>query len=125
MGGLSPMRDDRGVVITVRNLFAAAQLTSDAREQLGALGRVAQAHPDFPVQVVVHSTGSKAKSAEARDDERKRGDSVAKALSEAGASSERISVEAAGSAHPVLDASVSRNPSRSERIEIIFVDPGG
>jgi flagellar motor protein MotB len=77
------------------------------------------------VQVVVHSTGAKGKSSEARDDERKRGDTVAKALADGGASSERIAVEAAGSSHPVLDASVSRNPSRSERIEIIFVDPGG
>jgi len=125
MGGLSPVRDDRGVVVTVRNLFAGAQLNGDAREQLGVLGRVAQAHPDFPVQVVVHSAGAKGKSSEARDEERKRGDTIAKALSEAGASSERIAVEAAGSARPVLDPSVARNASRSERIEIIFVDPGG
>jgi outer membrane protein OmpA-like peptidoglycan-associated protein len=73
------------------------------------------------VQVVVHSAGGKAKSAE----ERKRGDAVAKALAEAGASSERMTVEAAGSAHPALDPNASRTPSRSERIEIIFVDPGG
>jgi outer membrane protein OmpA-like peptidoglycan-associated protein len=125
MGGLAPMRDDRGVVVTVRNVFEAAQLTSDAREQLGALGRVAQAHPDFPVQVVVHSTGAKGKTAQSREDERKRGDTVAKALAEGGAPSERIAVEAAGSAHPVLDPGVSKNPQRSERIEIIFVDPGG
>jgi hypothetical protein len=124
MGGLAPVRDDRGVVVTVRNFFTAAQLTSDAREQLGALGRVSQAHPDFPVQVVVHSAGAKGK-AQARDDERKRGDTIAKALAEAGAPSERIAVEAAGSAHPILDPGISRNPQRSERIEIIFVDPGG
>ena len=125
MGGLAPVRDDRGVVVTVRNLFAAAQLTSDAREQLGALGRVAQAHPDFPVQVVVHSAGVKGRSLELRDDERKRGDAVAKVLTEAGATSERLAVEAAGSAHPILDPGVSRSPSRNERVEIIFVDPGG
>jgi outer membrane protein OmpA-like peptidoglycan-associated protein len=125
MGGLSPVRDDRGVVITVRNLFAAAELTADAREQLGALGRVAQAHPDFPVQVVVHSAGAKGKSTEARAEQRKRGDAVAKVLAEAGARAERMTVEAAGSAHPALDPTASRNPSRSERVEIIFVDPGG
>jgi outer membrane protein OmpA-like peptidoglycan-associated protein len=125
MGGLSPVRDDRGVVVTVRNLFAAAQLTADAREQLGTLGRVAQAHPDFPVQVVVHSAGGKGKSTEARAEERKRGDAVAKVLAEAGAKAERMTVETAGSAHPALDPTASRSPSRSERIEIIFVDPGG
>jgi hypothetical protein len=125
MGGLSPVRDDRGVVVTVRNVFAATQLTGDAREQIGALGRVAQAHPEFPVQVVVHSAGAKGKTSQAREEERKRGDAVAKALSESGAPSDRIAVEPAGSAHPVLDPSVARTPSRSERIEIIFVDPGG
>jgi outer membrane protein OmpA-like peptidoglycan-associated protein len=125
MGGLAPVRDDRGVVVTVRNLFAAAQLTTEAKEQLGALGRVAQAHPDFPVQVVVHSAGARAKTREARAEERKRGEAVAKALKEAGASTERIAVEAAGSVHPVFDPALSRDPSRSERIEIIFVDPGG
>ncbi|MET0592360.1 MAG: hypothetical protein ABW133_06655 [Polyangiaceae bacterium] len=120
MGGLDPARDDRGVIVTVRNVFGGADLTNDGKEQIGALGRVAQAHPDFPVQVVVHSS-SKGKTAE----ERKRGDAIAKALSEGGAKSDRVTVEPAGSAHPVLDSTVTRNPSRSERVEIIFVDPGG
>jgi outer membrane protein OmpA-like peptidoglycan-associated protein len=117
MGALAPVRDDRGVIVTVRNVFAAAELTADGREQLGALGRVAQAHPDFPVQVVVHSSTTKGKG---REDDRKRGDTIAKALADAGASSERISIEAAGTAHRLLDG-----PPRSERVEIIFVDPGG
>jgi hypothetical protein len=123
MGGLAPVRDDRGVVVTVRNMFTAAELTSGGREQIGALGRVAQSHPDFPVQVVVHS--AKGKGADARQEDKKRGDAVAKAMAEAGASGERIAVETAGSAHPVLDPTVARAPSRSERVEIIFVDPGG
>ena len=122
MGGLAPVRDDRGVVVTVRNVFTAAELTSGGREQIGALGRVAQSHPDFPVQVVVHS--AKGKGADGRGD-KKRGDAVAKAMAEAGVNGERIAVEAAGSAHPVLDPTVARAPSRSERVEIIFVDPGG
>jgi hypothetical protein len=125
MGGLSPARDDRGVVVTVRNVFTAAELTSGGREQIGALGRVAQAHPDFPIQVVVHSAGAKSKADGARQEDKKRGDAVAKAMAEAGASGEKMAVEAAGSVHPVLDPGVARAPSRSERVEIIFVDPGG
>ncbi len=73
----------------------------------------------------MHSAGAKGKTSQAREEDRKRGDTVAKALSEAGATSDRIAVEAAGSAHPVLDPGVARNAARSERIEIIFVDPGG
>jgi hypothetical protein len=114
MGGLLPMRDDRGVVVTLRELFAASQLTKEARERLAALGRVAQAHADFPVQVVVHGAS-----------DRQQGDAVAKALVEAGANRERLLVEAAGSAHPLLDAGLARDPKRNERIEVIFVDPGG
>jgi outer membrane protein OmpA-like peptidoglycan-associated protein len=121
MGGLAPVRDDRGVVVTMRDLFATADLTASAREQLAALGRVAQAHPDFPVQVVVHSAGAKGKTS----DERKRGDAVAKALSDGGAKADRVAVEPAGTAHPVLDAGLAKGATRSERVEIIFVDPGG
>jgi len=119
MGGLSPVRDDRGVVVTLRNLFAGDQLTKEGRDRLDSLGRVAQAHPDFPVQVVVHASGPKSKLG--RDE----GMAISKALVEAGANAERMLVEAAGSAHPVIDPSIARDASRNERIEIIFVDPGG
>jgi hypothetical protein len=115
MGGLSPMRDDRGVVVTLRELFAASQLTKEARDRLAALGRVAQAHADFPVQVVVHGAGT----------DRQQGDAVVRVLVDAGANKERVLVEAAGSAHPLLDASLARDPKRNDRIEVIFVDPGG
>jgi outer membrane protein OmpA-like peptidoglycan-associated protein len=128
MGGLSPVRDDRGVVVTLRNLFAQNQLTQDARDQLASLGRVAQAHPEFPVQVVVHAAGPRGKGPGGKDSaasDQQRGDAVAKALVDAGAGSERIRVEPAGSAHPVIDPAIARDPIRNDRIEIIFVDPGG
>ncbi len=104
MGGLYPVRDDRGVVLTLRDLFAANQLTREAHERLTALGRVAQAHQDS-------------------DEDRRRGEAVAQSLVDAGANKDRVSVETAGTAHPVLEP--ARDPKRSERIEIIFVDPGG
>jgi hypothetical protein len=120
MGGWSPMRDDRGVVVTLRELFSQSQLTREGRDRLAALGRVAQAHADFPLQVVVHTRGAKSAGGD-----RQQGDTVAKALVDAGANKERVWVEAAGSAHPIIDPSLARDPSRNERIEIIFVDPGG
>jgi len=70
--------------------------------------------------VVVVSAGDRAAGAD-----RQQGDLVAKALVDAGANQEKLVVEAAGTAHPVLDPALSRAPSRNERIEIIFVDPGG
>jgi outer membrane protein OmpA-like peptidoglycan-associated protein len=70
--------------------------------------------------VIVHSAGGRSVGAD-----RQQGDAVAKALVEAGANPDRLLVEAAGTAHPVLDPAFSRAPSRNERIEIVFVDPGG
>jgi hypothetical protein len=126
MGGLSPVRDDRGVVVVLRDAFAGKELSRENRERVEALGRVARAHADFPLQVVVHAAGAKA--GVARTDaaqDRQRGETVSKALVQAGAHGERIMVEAAGTAHPLLDPALMRDPARNERIEIIFVDPGG
>jgi hypothetical protein len=127
MGGLAPVRDDRGVAVTLRQLFSAGQLSPDGRDRIEALGRVAQAHADFPVEIVVHAAGAKSGGGgnEAGDPDRQRGEAVAKALAAAGVPSQRILVEAAGTAHPVLDPLIARDPARNERIEIIFIDPGG
>jgi hypothetical protein len=125
MGGLSPVRDDRGVVVTLRDIFVANQLTPSARDRLTALGRVAQAHAEFPVQVVVHSARPSLNGGADADQDRKRGDAVAQSLVEAGAKRERVFVEAAGTAHPILEPALARAPKRSDRIEITFVDPGG
>ena len=121
------MRDDRGVGHACK-IFAANQLSKEGREQVEALGRVAQAHTDFPLQVVVHAAGPKSgpgTGKEPTEPDRQRGEAVAKVLAGAGAASERILVEAAGTAHPALDPNIARDPVRNDRIEIIFVDPGG
>jgi hypothetical protein len=128
VGGLSPVRDDRGVVVTLRKIFAADQLSKEGREQVEALGRVAQAHAEFPLQVVVHAAGSKSGAGAGKGPalpDRQRGETIAKVLSDAGAASDRILVEAAGTAHPAIDPTIASDPGRNERIEIIFVDPGG
>jgi len=126
MGGLAPARDDRGVVVTLRQVFAGDHMQQEIRDKLEALGRVAQSHSDFPLQVVVHAGGSRPKGGrEVMAADRRRGDEVAQALADGGATRERIVVEAAGSAHPVVDPAIARDPRRSERVEIIFVDPGG
>jgi outer membrane protein OmpA-like peptidoglycan-associated protein len=125
MGGLSPTRDDRGVAVTLRGLFTAGQLTKEAKDRLETLGRVAKAHPDFPVEVVVHASGPGKAPASDSSTDRGRGSAVAEALSKGGLAEDKIWVEAAGSAHPVLDPSIARDARRNERIEIIFIDPGG
>jgi outer membrane protein OmpA-like peptidoglycan-associated protein len=123
MGDLAPVRDDRGVVVTLRGLFQGDEVGKDARERLSGLGRVAQAHPGFPLQILVHAATSGGPAGRVRDE--KRGGAVAKALAEGGAGADRIQVHAAGTAHPLVESSASKNRDRNERVEIIFVDPGG
>jgi outer membrane protein OmpA-like peptidoglycan-associated protein len=121
MGDLAPVRDDRGVVITLRRVFQGDEVAKEARERLAGLGRVAQAHPGFPVQVLVHSAPSGGDAG--RD--AKRGASVARVLAEGGAVADKILVHAAGGAQPVVESSGGKTRERNERVEIIFVDPGG
>ena len=115
---LSPLRDERGVVVTLRG----PALAQREAEQIRALGRVAQAHPEFPVQVVVHGRAT------SKDDlarQRAQGDRIARALVEAGARAERVQVQEAGTAHPLAAAGSASAAERNERTEIVFVDPGG
>jgi hypothetical protein len=120
-GELAPARDDRGVVVTLRDLFRGDELTYEAKERLAALGRVARAHPAFPLQVLVH--GGAGGGEQMR--ERSRGEAVSKSLAEGGADAQKVQVHAAGSAHPIVGSSGTKNRDRNERVEIIFVDPGG
>jgi len=122
IAGLSPVRDERGVVVTLRGGFSGTDI---GRDRLTTMGRIAQAHPDFPVLVVVHSRPKSESATVSAEREQKLGETVAAALVDAGANRSHLSVEAAGTAHPSLAPGLSRDPGRSERIEIIFVDPGG
>lgn len=114
--GLTPTRDDRGVVITLRDVFKGEEFTASAKEQIAALGRVAKAHPSFPVLVVAHS----ARGGSAERDE-KRAKAVALLLTEHGA--ERVESHGAGSAQPVLSHHLPAAPARNERVEVVFVAP--
>lgn len=125
MGGLSPTRDDRGVAVTLRGLFTGAQLSKDAKDRLETLGRVAKAHPDFPVEIVIHASGPAKAPHDDLSSDRARGTAVAEAMSRGGAAEDKLWVETAGAAHPVLDPSIARDARRNERVEIVFIDPGG
>lgn len=116
MGDLFPFRDDRGVVITLRGLFVEGDKLSAAAEQrLVALGRVAKAHPGFPVLVVTHVAGGESTALEQR-----RAEQVAAALRKSGAP--QVETRTAGSSLPVTDVRGAAS-ERNQRIEIIFVSP--
>jgi hypothetical protein len=113
-GELYPFRDDRGVVVTVRGIFATnGALTAEGEKILEMLGHVAKAHPEFPVMVVVHF-GRNA-------DGDKRGKAVADALGRAGAA--KVEMTNVGSNQPVVDPGRPGSAARNDRVEIVFVAP--
>ncbi|HEX3849634.1 MAG TPA: hypothetical protein VHW01_01635, partial [Polyangiaceae bacterium] len=94
---LLPFRDERGVVVTLRALFNGKdQLNSDASSELDTLGKVAKAHPEFPLLAVVHGAKGNPSSHDAAQ-----AASVADALRKSGAPN--VAAEAAGGSLPVLD----------------------
>ncbi|WP_437298154.1 hypothetical protein [Sorangium sp. So ce426] len=126
-GTWSPVRDDRGIVVTLRGLFAGNALTKDGEARLRDLALVATAHPSFPVAVVVHTD----REIPAREEPAwaARADAVVRALGPAqGATASgapagpSIAPFLAGSASPVVDPGGSER-ARNARIEIIFVTP--
>lgn len=116
---LAPARDERGVVVTLRNVFKGDKLAPESEATLKDLGRVAAAHPNFAVQVVLHdATSPNANEAQANA---KRGEAVSAALQSGGATSAKIKVEQAGAKAPVVDPKDAARRDRNARVEIVFV----
>jgi hypothetical protein len=112
--GFTPFRDDRGVVVTLRSLFEAGdKLNAEGQKRLEELGRVAKAHGDFPVLVVLHR--AKAGTDESRI---KRLVDVIKA-----AGVERVEGQTAGTSQPVLKADRAGAAERNDRVEFVFIAP--
>jgi len=121
-GGWDPVRDERGVVVTLRDAFHGASLTADGQKKLADLGRVAAAHPTFAVQVVVHDAAPPS-AAEATDDQ-KRADAAVQALVSGGATAAKVKGETAGARAPVVAPSDAKARARNARLDVVFVAPG-
>lgn len=111
-----PIRDDRGVVVVLRDLFEGERPKATAGARLTALAQVAREHADFPVLVVVHSS----RGGSARRDAA-RAEAVGKALREGGAL--HVEVRTAGDTLPVAPARPASTDKRNERVEVVFVAP--
>jgi hypothetical protein len=116
--GLLPFRDDRGVVVTLRGVLKPNnQLAAEAQQTLTALGRVAKAHPSFPLLVVVHTARDQSEAAV-----KQRAQPLADALKGGGAA--QVAIELAGSAQPLIEPKRPGATERNERIEVVYVAPG-
>ncbi len=115
--GAAPSRDDRGVAVSLRDLFGTdGNLTDGARVELQRLGQIAGAHPDFPVLVVAHG------SARLGADVERELAAVSAVLAGAGAS--KLEAQSVGDRAPLLPSSSVSARERNQRIELIFVAPG-
>ncbi len=109
-----PSRDERGVVVSLRDVFEGEEVGARGRALLEKLDRVAAAHPRFGVAVVVHS--DKAVPAKER----------AKWEARAGKVIAKLSSVAEARKLPLFAADalpVSAKNSGNARVEIIFVAP--
>jgi flagellar motor protein MotB len=111
---LAPTRDERGVVVTLRDVFRGSAVDPAAQPRLEALGRVAAAHADLPIQLVVHDATPQGPS----DDRAK---AAAAALVKGGAKADKIATVMAGTRAPIVDPNDARNRARNARVEVVFV----
>lgn len=119
VGNWAPSRDDRGVFVTLRGLFKGDALLPAGSARLAELGRIAAAHPSFPVLVVVHQDKEPGKKDEGAW--KTRATLVAQAIQSASAST-KIETFFPGTAMPAVDPE-GADRARNARVEIIFVTP--
>jgi outer membrane protein OmpA-like peptidoglycan-associated protein len=116
--GAAPSRDERGVAVSLRELFGSdGSLTETARAELARYGQVAGRHPDFPVLLVGHSA-----SAGGKGDVERQLAAVSSALTSSGVS--KVEVWSVGDREPLLPPRSPTARVRNQRIELVFVAPG-
>jgi hypothetical protein len=112
-----PSRDERGVVVVLRDVFDGDRVSVRGAARLAELDRVAAAHPAFPVLVVVHD------GKPGKDEDAARGRARAAAAAAAlPAAASRVRSEWAGAAAPVADPK-GGGAARNVRLEVVFVAP--
>jgi hypothetical protein len=120
-GGWDPVRDERGVVVTLHDAFRGGALASEADKRLQELGRVSSAHPAFGLEVVVHD----AVEPSGRDGtDLTRSLAATQALVTGGAAKGRVKAELAGARAPIVDPSDAKARGRNERLDVVFVAAG-
>jgi outer membrane protein OmpA-like peptidoglycan-associated protein len=120
-GGWDPTRDERGVVVTLRNVWKGNGLAPEMEARLKELGRVASAHPGFAVQVVVHDATHPSPAEQQANTQR--AEAAVKALTAGGAAAGKVKGETAGARNPVVDPQDAKARARNARVEIVFVSP--
>jgi len=118
-GSFAPSRDERGVIVTLRDVFTDGALSAKSQAVVAELGRVAASHGDVGVQVVVNDATPPTKADETLDAQR--ADAIVKALVAAGATAAKVKGETAGVRSPIVDPGDAAHRARNARVDIVFV----
>jgi flagellar motor protein MotB len=121
-GAWEPSRDERGVVVTLRNAFKGTALEEAAQRKLADLGRVATAHPAFAVQIVLHDASEP--TAHEAEADAQRAEAASAAIILGGATKDRLASVLAGARSPLVDPADAHHRARNARLDVVFVAPG-
>lgn len=108
-------RDDRGIVVKLTDILDGKELSARTQAELTKIGKLASAHREFPLLLVVHTAGQTESKAPSW------GDAAQAALVKSGASSVRLLF--AGSAAPLVDRRSAGAATLNRRLEAVFVSP--
>lgn len=114
--GPSPTRDERGVVLTLHDAFRGTDLTEAASASLAAAARVARAHPQVLVQVVVHEADPSGASTSGRKVE-----AALAALERAGVPKAHLRGESAGARIAIVASNDTARRAKNARVDVVFV----
>lgn len=114
--GPSPTRDERGVVLTLHDAFRGTDLTETAAASLAAAARVARAHPQVMVQVVVHEADPSAAGTSGRKVE-----AALSALERAGVPKAHLRGESAGARIAIVASNDTTRRAKNARVDVVFV----
>lgn len=111
-----PARDERGVMLTFRDVWKGTELTESGKQALAQVSLVARAHANVGVQLVVHE-------AEARPapETQKKIDVALAALEAGGVPKSRLRGENAGASINVVSPTDGQNRARNARLDVVFV----
>jgi hypothetical protein len=121
-GRLDPSRDDRGVSVTLRGVWSGGSLAPTGEARLVELGKIAAAHPTFPVEVVLHTDQPLSDKEEPA--QRARAELAVRALLRGAGNAVRAMPLVAGNLVPIADPK-GPDRARNARLEIVFVTPEG
>jgi hypothetical protein len=110
-------RDDRGVVLTLRELFDGNALSARGKEAVAKVAAEAGKHPGFPILVVVHQ----AKPGDAAR-YKSRGEALASELRQSLGEKRVGAPELAGTHLPLVDPK-GAYAERNERVDLVFITP--